>query len=300
MNSLEIEGRPETGKIKDQVRIPARSVTPNYFDILGQRIVAGRNFPTTHIAPTNGVEARIAIVNEAMAERYFPSGSAVGRKFRFAGRKDKSIEIIGVVANARMEALTRQPEPEVYYCFWEALMRTKHLVIQTSANARPLILAVQRELRAIEPTVSIENVKTLEQIRSDSMASQTFAMRLLAGFSVVAMGLAVIGIYGVLSLSVASREREIAIRMAVGGQRSHVLGLILAEGMKLIGTGLLAGSCLGIALARILRMLLFGVAPADPATFLVGAMLFVAVAFMACWLPAVRATKVNPSEALSE
>ena len=180
------------------------------------------------------------------------------------------------------------------------MMRTKHLVIQTSANARPLILAVQRELRRIEPTVSIENVKTLEQIRSDSVASQTFAMRLLVGFSVVATVLAVIGIYGVLSLSVASREREIAIRMAVGGQRSHVLGLILAEGMNLIASGLLVGSGLGIALTRILRVLLFGVAPADPATFVAGAILFIAVAFVACWLPAVRTTKVNPSGALSE
>jgi len=118
------------------------------------------------------------------------------------------------------------------------------------------------------------------------------------GFSVVAIVLALVGVYGVLSLSVASRQREIAIRMAVGGQRSHVLGLILREGMSLIAGGLLVGGGLGIALARVLRVLLFGVGPGDPATFVGGAILFTAIAGIACWLPALRATKVNPTQAL--
>ena len=296
MNTIEIEGQADRStRLKDQARVPTRSVTPNYFDMLGQRIVAGRNFPAAHSVPANGItRARIAIVNEAMAQRYFPNADPVGRKL------NKSIEIIGVVANARTEKLTRKAEPEIYYWFWEAAMRTKHLVIQTTLDARQLVVAVQRELRAIEPTLSIDNVKTLGQIRSDSVATQTFAMQLLIGFSAVAIALALVGIYGVLSLSVASRKREIAIRLAVGAQRGHVLALVLREGLILIAVGLVVGTGVGIALGRVLGALLFGVGAADPATFAGGTILFMLVASMACLVPALRATRVDPTVALRQ
>jgi putative ABC transport system permease protein len=158
--------------------------------------------------------------------------------------------------------------------------------------------AVQRELRAIDPSVAIDHVKTLDQIRDDSIAPQMFAMRLLAAFALVGTALALVGIYGVLSLSVNSRNREIAIRMAVGAQRRDVLGLVLGEGLKLIGLGLLAGIGVAVLLARVLRAFLFGVGAADPLIFASVAVLFTAAALLACYIPARRATRVDPIVAL--
>jgi len=171
-------------------------------------------------------------------------------------------------------------------------------MVKSASDPRPLMAAVQRELRAIDPSVAIDHVKTLDQIRDNSIAPQVFAMRLLAVFAVVGTFLALMGIYGVLSLSVNTRQREIAIRMAVGAQRRDVLGLILGEGLKLIGLGLLAGLGVAVILAQVLRAFLFGVEPADPLTFASIAVLFTAVALLACYIPARRATKVDPMKGL--
>jgi putative ABC transport system permease protein len=153
-------------------------------------------------------------------------------------------------------------------------------------------------LRAIDPTVSIENLKTLEEIRGDSQASRNFAMRLLIGFSIVASALTLVGIYGVLSLSVAARRRELAIRTAMGAERRDILKLVLGEGLRLIALGVAAGLAAGIALSRVLRSFLFEVEPSDPVTLIVAPLLFVGVALLACWAPARRAAKVDPLEAL--
>jgi putative ABC transport system permease protein len=163
-----------------------------------------------------------------------------------------------------------------------------------------LVATVQRELRAIDPAVAVEHVKTLEQFRDESYASQTFAMRLLAGFALVGCALALVGIYGVLSLSVASRRLEIAVRMAVGAQRRNILGLVLSEGLKLIAIGLVIGTGIAIALGRLLQAFLFGVQPADPVTFTFVVILFTAVALLACFIPARRATRINPMTALRD
>ena len=158
----------------------------------------------------------MAVVNQALADRYFPNANPIGKKLWFDGRQQPSTEIVGVATNGRTDDLTQAAEPEVYLSLWQASAFSKHLVIRTAADPRSLMAAVQRELRSVDPTVAVENVKTLEQIRSDSLASRTFAMQLLVGFSVVGSVLTLVGIYGVLSLSVASRRREIAIRTAVG------------------------------------------------------------------------------------
>jgi putative ABC transport system permease protein len=160
--------------------------------------------------------------------------------------------------------------------------------------------AVQRELRAVDPTVAVENVRTLEQVRSDSVASRTFAAQLLVGFSLVGTLLTLIGIYGVLSLSVASRRREIAIRTAVGAQRHDIRNLIFTEGFWLIGGGLAAGAVAALALARVLRVFLFEVAPTDPLTLIGAGLLFTGIALVACWIPTRRATSVDPLEALRD
>jgi putative ABC transport system permease protein len=172
------------------------------------------------------------------------------------------------------------------------------LLVRTTADPRTVLLAVERELRAVDPTAAIENVKTLEQIRDESLASRTFAMQLLVGFAVVGSALTLVGIYGVLSLSVTSRRRELAIRSAVGAQQKDIRKLVFGEGFRLIASGVVLGVALAMILSRVLRSFLFEVEPGDPATLAVVGLLFVAVALLACWVPVRRAEMVDPVEAL--
>ncbi len=286
---------------RGELLVPTRSATPDYFDALGVRIVSGRGFRPTdaYLGPnavTNG--QLVMVINQTLADKYFAGVNPVGRKLLFFPYDKKVAEIVGVVTDSRSDSLAQKPQAEAYFPLWQMIPFTKHLVLRTAADPRTLIPAVERELRALDPTVAIENVKTLEEVRSDSVAAQVFAMRLLVGFSIVGSVLALVGIYGVLSLSVGSRTREIAIRLALGAQRRSILGMVLVDGLKVIIPGLIIGTVAALALARLLRTLLFGVEPADPATFVAVAILFAAVALLACWLPARRATQVSPMEAL--
>jgi putative ABC transport system permease protein len=208
------------------------------------------------------------------------------------------VEIVGVVSNSRTNDLTHAAEPEIYLCLWQASAFSKDLVVRTAADPHSIMAAVQRELRAVDPTVAVENVRTMEQIRSDSLASRTFAMNLLVGFSVVGSVLTLVGIYGVLSLSVASRRRELAIRTAVGAGQNHIRMLVFGEGFRLIGGGVIAGIAAALGLSRVLKSFLFEVEPTDLGTLLGVGLLFASVALLACWVPTRRAGKVDPLEAL--
>lgn len=292
--TLEIEGQPPATKESEKTALPLRAVTEDYFKLMGLGMLGGREFRSTD----EGKEANVAIVNKAFADLYFPHGDAIGRKFWLNGRDKPSTKIVGEVSNGRTDDLTQKASPEIYLSLWQATAFSKHLVVRTTADPRAVLVAVERELRAVDPSAAIEDTKTLEQIRDDSLASRTFAMQLLVGFSVVGSVLTLVGIYGVLSLSVASRRRELAIRTAIGAEQKDVRNLIFGEGLRLIASGVLAGVALAIILSRVLRTLLFEVQPGDPITLIVVAVLFVGVALLACWVPVRRAAKVDPLEAL--
>ncbi len=292
--TMEIEGQPPATKESEKTALPMRAVTEDYFKLMGVGMLLGREFRSTD----EGKEATVAIVNQAFADRYFPHADAIGRKIWMQGRDKPAMEIVGQVANGRTDDLTQEASPEIFLSLWQATAFSKHLVIRTTADPRAVLVAVERELRAVDPTAAIENPKTLEQIRDDSLASRTFAMQLLVGFSVVGSVLTLVGIYGVLSLSVASRRRELAIRSAVGAEQKDIRNLIFGEGFRLIASGVLAGVALAIVLSRVLRTFLFEVQPSDPATLIVVGVLFVGVALLACWVPVRRAAKVDPLEAL--
>src|SRR5206468_7391925 len=219
------------------------------------------------------------------ADRYFPHANGIGRKIWLNGRDKPATEIVGEVSNGRTDDLTQAASPEVYLSLWEATAFSKHLVIRTTADPRAVLVAVERELRAVDPTAAIENRKTLEQIRDDSLASRTFAMRLLVGFSIVGSVLTLVGIYGVLSLSVASRRRELAIRTAIGAQRGDIRRLILGEGARLIAGGVAAGFVAAFVLSRALRSFLFDVEPTDPVMLAAAGALFASIGLLACWVP---------------
>jgi putative ABC transport system permease protein len=292
--TLEIEGQPLATKQSEKTALPLRAVTEDYFKLMGLGMLAGREFRSTD----DGKELSVAIVNKAFADLYFPHGDAIGRNFWLSGRDKPGTQIVGEVSNGRTDDLTQKASPEIYLSLWQATAFSKHLVIRTTADPRAVLVAVERELRAVDPTAAIEDPKTLEQIRDDSLASRTFAMQLLVGFSVVGSVLTLVGIYGVLSLSVASRRRELAIRTAVGAEQEDIRNLIFGEGFRLIASGVLAGVALAIILSRVLRTFLFEVKPGDPITLVVVAILFVGVALLACWVPVRRAAKVDPLEAL--
>jgi putative ABC transport system permease protein len=292
--NVEIEGRPPAIKASDRIVLPLRSVTPGYFKLMSLVVTAGRDFRASDDQKAPGV----GIVNQAFVDRYFPKSEPIGKKVWGNGRSQPATEIVGVVMNARTADLTHTPEPEMYLSFWQAMAFSKDMVIRTAADPRPLIPMIERTLHEVGPTTAVENVRTMDQIREDSVAPQTFAMRLLVGFSVVGSILSLIGIYGVLSLSVASRRREIAIRTAVGAGEREIRGLIFAEGFRLIAVGVLSGLAASIVLSRVLRSFLFGVEATDPATFVGVGLLFAGVALLACWAPGNRASKVDPIEAL--
>jgi putative ABC transport system permease protein len=292
--TLEIEGQPPAVKESDKTALPLRAVTPDYFKLMGMALMEGREFRSTD----DDKAPNVAIVNQAFARRYFPQGNALGRKFWMNGRDKPGTEIIGEIANGRTDDLTQEASPEIYLSLWQATAFSKHLVVRTTADPRAVVVAVERELRSVDPTAAIENVKTLEQIRDESLASRTFAMNLLTGFSVVGSALTLVGIYGMLSLSVASRRRELAIRSAVGAQQSDIRKLIFGEGFRLIAGGVLVGAALAMVLSRVLKSFLFEVQPSDPATLIVVGALFVGVGLLACWMPVRRAARVDPLEAL--
>ena len=292
--SLEIEGLP-LERPGERLSLPMRSVTPGYFDLLGQTIVAGRDFENgdTRESPL------VAVVNEAFVDRHLPGLTAVGRQL--IQRSDRPpYRIVGVVSNGRTEDLTQAAEPEVYASLWQASAFSKHMVVRVSGSGGPSPAEIHQAIRRVVPTVAIENAKTLEQIRGESLAARSFAMRLLVGFAVVASILTLGGIYGVLSLSVASRRREIAIRTAVGAARRSILNMVFSEGARVIAAGLVIGLIASVLLGRVLDAFLFGVAPTDPVTLIGMALLFCVVALLACFVPARRAAGLDPAIALRE
>jgi len=291
--TIDIEDHPVT-KPTDRPSLPMRAVTPGYFTLLGLKVTAGRDFRSSDVrnAPS------VALINQRLADRYFSNDTAVGKKLWLNGRQQPATEIIGVVTDGREDDITRAAEPEVYLSLWQWTAFSKDLVVRSEGDPRSVAAAVQRELRAVDPTVAVENVRTLEQIRNDSVASRRFATQLLVGFAMVGTALTVVGIYGVLSLSVASRRREIAIRSAVGAQRGDIRRLIFGEAFWLVGGGLVTGIAAAMILARVLRVFLFEVEATDPISLIGAGILFAIVALLACWVPTRRAANIDPLEAL--
>ncbi|MEZ2348061.1 ADOP family duplicated permease [Terriglobus sp. RCC_193] len=292
--TVEIEGQPPAIKESDKIALPLRSVTPDYFKLMGLALLNGRAFRSTDDEKV----PRVAVVNKAFAGRFFSGQPVIGRKIWLNGRDKPGMEIVGEIADGRTDDLTRQALPEVYLSFWQAGPFSKHLVIRIAADPSTIVAGVEREVRSVDPSAAIENVKTLEQIRDDSLASRTFVMRLLVGFSIIGSVLTLVGIYGVLSLSVISRRRELAIRAAVGAQQSDLRRLIFNEGIRVIGGGVFFGVVLALISSQVLSAFLYEVRPTDPVTLLVVGLLFLGVGLLACWVPAWRAEKVHPIEAL--
>jgi predicted permease len=293
---IEVPGRAAASSaIVDRLSLPLRAVTEDYFSVMGMRLVDGRLFlPTDHAdAP------RVVIVNQAFVRRHLDGGVAVGRPLRSPG-DDKPFTIVGVIADTRTERLRERPEPELYVSFRQNGAFSKHLVVRAAGDPLALAPQVRAALRGIQPTVAVEHVTTMEAIRQASTAAQTFALRLLAGFAIVATLLAAVGLYGVLSLSAGARTKELAVRQAIGATRSQVVALVLAEGARLVAVGIACGLAGALLVGRLLQALLFDVATTDPASLGGAALAFAAVAALACLMPAWRAGRGDVLTALRQ
>ncbi len=300
LTNARIEGRSNDGTLGDMVSLPTRAVTPGYFELMGQSIRSGRGFPNEVSRDTNRiVYPRVAVINEAMAERLFGAANPIGSKLILTDdERQPPVEVIGVVTNARTDSLDREPEPEIYFSLWEAIAFTKHLLVKTVAEPRQLIQVVEQELRAIEPTLAISDAKALSEIRNESVAIPEFVLQLLSGFSAIACSLAAVGLHGILTLSVNSRRLEIAIRMAIGARANQLAKLVLRDALLPVVIGLVLGWGGAIALGYILKGVLFGVTPMEPAVLLGISLLFLLVAVMAVVLPARRAVAIDSMGAL--
>ena len=293
---VEFPGQTGTTKLTDRISVPLRSISQDYFDVMGMRIAEGRAFRAT-----DGPDApRVVIVNATLAKRYYADRNPIGAHLAFAGSSDKPLEIVGVVADTRTEELSKTAEPEIYFPFWQSGAFSKHLVVRAAGDPTALAALVRQELRAIDPTSAVEKITTMAEIRRESVAQRTFAMRLLIGFAIAATLLALVGLYGVLSLSVNSRTKELAVRKAIGAQRHQIVQLIVGEGSKMVVGGMLLGALAAVMVGRLLETLLFDVRPSDPIALGMAALVFGVVALAACFFPALRASRVDLMDSLRQ
>lgn len=294
--SFSIEGRPAPPPGQEQI-VVTRIVSPGYFATMSIPFLSGRPF-TDQDTPTT---PRVVVISETMARRYWPGEDPVGKRIG-AGRIQRPedwIQIVGVVKDVRQFELTAEPRPQMYLSYRQAgFFAPRDLVVKTDVDPASLAATVRKTVWEIDKDQPVSNIKTMEEILLDSIARQRFSMLLLAIFAAVALILAAVGIYGVMSYSVAQRTHEIGIRMALGAQTGAVLKLAVSYGLKLVIAGIVIGLIAAFALTRVMSTLLFGVTATDPATFTLISLLLIGVAALASYIPARRATKVDPIIAL--
>jgi putative ABC transport system permease protein len=298
-----IEGRPVTEKKAFGQRY---SVSPDYFQTMGIALIKGRLFT----AEDNRDSPPVIVIDEALARQYFLNEDPLGKRLKQSiGSDTPSLEIVGVVRHVEPYGLDRLEAgsgPAQFYTNFNqaplpSLSRragTINLLTRTEAEPLSLASAVRGQIAALNKDQPVFNVRTMEQIVAQSVASRRFSMLLLTVFALVALALASLGIYGLMSYAVAQRSREIGVRMALGAQASDVLSMVIRQGMKLALAGVALGLVASVALTRLMKTLLFGVSATDPLTFGLLALLLTLVALLACYLPARRATKVDPLVAL--
>ena len=300
LDAFQIEGRVNSLQNQSTTAnfIP---VGTDYFDAVGVRLVAGRKFTPLDDADHPGV----AVVNESFVKHYFPNENALGQRLKpsppariWNNQRLTTFEIVGIVHDVKLAGLEASSEPAYYLPASQAPLQDMTLLVQTSGDPLLLVGAVRAAVLSIDPNQPLANISTLDKVVSDSIAPRRLNMLLMGLFGGLAMLLSAVGIYGLLSHAVTQRTQEMGIRMALGAQINDVLKLVLRQGMTLALIGEAIGLVAAFLLTRLLRGLLFGVTPNDATTFIVVAGVLALVALFACYVPARRATKVDPLIAL--
>ncbi|MFL6520822.1 MAG: ABC transporter permease [Chthoniobacterales bacterium] len=288
-----IEGRSPVDS-NDVPTLNYASVTSDYFRAMGIRLVRGRVF-----TPQDDARApRVCVINETLARQFFPNEDPIGKRISLENEPDAWREIVGIVDDIKQHGVDQTATNQGYEPFSQKSHSSLVFVIRTKGSPAPLLGALLAAVHEVDKDQAVGAIRPLEDIVADTIARQRFAMTLLTVFSTVALVIAAVGIYGVMAYNVAQRTGEFGIRMALGAQQADLLRLVLRQGGKLIGLGLVIGLLATLAASRAMHSMLFNTSAYDPLTLASITLLFAAVALIACFFPANRATKVNPIEAL--
>jgi putative ABC transport system permease protein len=291
--SFNIDGQPEPAPGEEPVS-GARIISPDYLRAMSIPVIKGRAFTEQDKADA----PKVILINETLARKFFPNEDPIGKRLNLGINNIKG-EIVGVVGDVRSSQLTKEAGPEFYVPDQYAAFGYASLVVRTSSDDPATIApALRSAIQEIDKDQPLYEVRTMNSLVADSIARQRFSMMLIALFAVLALTLAAVGIFGVMSFLVTQRTHEIGIRMALGAQDSDVLKMIVRQGMALTLAGIAIGLVAAFALTRVMSGLLYGVSATDPLTFIVVSALLAAVALLACYIPARRATRVDPMVAL--
>jgi putative ABC transport system permease protein len=291
-----IDGKPAPPPGRElELSTHVRVADPGYFKTMGIPLLRGRNFSQLETSQAK----QVVPISDSLARKHFPGEDPIGKRISvMMFEKPNPTEIIGIVGDVRYEKLIEQPEPTAYFPHPELTYPFMTLVIRTDGDPAGLAPAVQREVRVLDPEQPISDVRTMIQVMAQTVARARFNTLLLTVFAGLATFLAAVGIFGVMNYTLSFRTREIGLRMALGAQQRQVRFLILKQGLVLTLIGMAVGVIAALALTRLMASLLFGVGAADPLTFLVILPLLLLVSLVACYLPARRATKIDPMIAL--
>ena len=286
------EGQDETTGYRGTL-MQLNDVTPTYLETLRIPLAHGRMFDQNDRQSTK----KVAVINEATAKQLWPDQDAIGKRFHFFGEPDLR-EVVGVAKNIVLNQIGETPQPVIYLPMTQDYSPAATLQVRTSADPSVVIAGVRGQIQELAPTMAITNVQTVREIVDQGLWAPRAGAGLLTVFGALALILAAVGVYGVLSYSVSQQTREIGIRMSLGAQRQQVMRLVIGQGMNLAAIGLAIGLTLSFAITRVLTTLLFGVSAHDPVTFVLVPLALLLVSVLACYIPARRAISVDPIIAL--
>ena len=291
-NDMTIEGRPPEDYVRE---IRHKTITPDYFRAMGIQLLAGR-----FLDHTDNAKSPTIIVNEAFARRCFPGEDTVGKRVKFAKPTEAGTweTIVGVVRSEKQDSLGTEPKPEAYKTQLQETQSAMTLVVRTAGDPSALMGAVREEIRTLDRDLPPYDIQTMSEVLHESLVRERFTTMLLVVFAGLALTLASVGIYGVMSYAVTQRTHEIGIRLALGAQTKDIFRQVIGRAMGLAGAGVAIGLGASVGLTRLMATLLYGVSTTDPLTFGVIAILLLGVSLLASYIPARRATKVDAMIAL--
>jgi putative ABC transport system permease protein len=286
------EGQPDV-PLAQRPFVDIEAISPQWFQTMRVPLLGGREFTDAD----NALAPKVIILNETFARRFWPNQNPIG-KHVVVGRGPDPSEVVGMAADVRNNGLAQDTQAQLYLPFQQLPWGNMNLLVRTAVQPNSLISAVRAQISSVDPDQPVTDIQTVDHFMDSSRAQPRFTMLLLGVFSAAALALAVIGIYGVLAYSVTQRRQELGIRLALGAERGNILGLVVRQGLMLAGVGIAVGLVAALFLTRLMSSLLYKVGVLDLTTFALTPLAFLVIALLASYLPALRATKVNPVEAL--
>jgi putative ABC transport system permease protein len=265
-----------------------RSVNAEYFPALGIPLLEGRLFDPTEVTRP------VAVIGETTAKRGWPGQNAIGKRFRLGVQPDRLVEVIGVVGDVRNMSLERSPSLAVYLPYWQGFLNSTAFALKTTADPVAATTAVRAAIAQIDSEIPIESIRTMDSVVSASVPGPSFQASLLTLFGAIAVTLAAVGVFGVISYAVAQQSKEFSVRLALGASPASLQRMVLIHVVRLVGLGVVAGVPLAMGAGYVLRNLLFGVGPQDPVVLAAASGLILVVAIVAGIIPARRAARVDP------